>query len=477
MPASGASGSIDVALSSTALPAAPQSGSMPATLASAASGSIDVALSGSMSTAKLASDGTPVAVGGSDSAPVSTGGVRVARASTEQTRRSGRIAEGVKDAIGGGVSALGSGLGTLGGGVTRLGERSRKVPLVGSSVSALGESITHVGESLTDLPRVAATRRGRLLLRSLVVGFLLVATWIVAIVAIQVRGTDAPDFRPNAEKILIELSSGPEVIGQVYEAASPRFQEFVAKDQFIANMTDLHATVGKFKEISAVNDTLVTRGVSGRIGRVSLTVAYERGKTKASVSLHWHEGRWKLLGVGVDIPAEVEITQTQREERVQACKDPMDPRRCDVYIAANTVLELLRDGRAAAVWDGADAIFQKQEERKRWVAIQQDHAAILGDYRRILTVTEARIIGGNFVIFDVLLEYARANGVRAIFGFSRKSRSDPWKLRSLKRVLPMPRADEPELAPSVDAGSGSAGSGSAGSGIGGSETMGSAASK
>ncbi|MBA3500947.1 MAG: hypothetical protein H0T65_11265 [Deltaproteobacteria bacterium] len=375
--------------------------------------------------------------------PVASGAVH-AVAAREHTGLSTRLADAAKDAVSGGVSAIGSGFSTIGEGVSKLGEKSKNVPLVGSGVSALGESITSVGESLTDLPRVAGTRRGRLLVRSLVVGFLLVFAWIVVIVALQLRGgTDEQiDFRPFAEKVLIELSSGPEAAAQAWDKASPRFQEFVDKERFVDDMTDLHATVGKFKEISAVNETLVTRGPTGRVGRVSLTVSYERGKTKASVSLHNHEGVWKLLGVAVEVPPNVKITQREREARVQACKDPMDPKKCDLYVAANAILEQLRDNQAAQVWDAASAIFQKQEEKTRWGQIQRENQAALGEFRRIIAVTEQRVFRSGNAVYDVLIEYARAQGVRAIFGFTRASKNDPWKLLSMKIVVPMPRADE-----------------------------------
>ena len=462
----GASGSIEVAMSGKheAIP-------------SGASGSIEVAVSSTKLPA-VGADGTPVAVPDVDSAPVASGAV-FAAAARESTGRTKRLTDAAKDAVSGGVTKLGSGLGTLGGGVSKLGERSKKVPLVGSSVSAIGESITSVGESLTELPRVAGTRRGRLLVRSLVVGLLLVFAWIAVIVALQLRGgtSEQIDFRPFAEKVLVELSSGPDAIGQAWEQASPRFQEFVAKERFIDDMTDLNATVGKFKEISAVNDTLVTRGPTGRVGRVSLTVAYERGKTKASVSLHNHEGVWKLLGVAVEIPPDVKITQREREARVQACKDPMDPKRCDLYVAANTILEQLRDNRAAQVWEAASPIFQKQEEKTRWGQIQRENQAQLGEFRRIIAVTEQRVFRSGNAVYDILIEYSRAQGVRAIFGFNRASKNDPWKLLSLKIVVPMPRADEamppkslgdsptgnpplPEEPPQIGAGS-ATGSGSA----------------
>jgi hypothetical protein len=426
----GASGSIDVAMSG-------KHEAAPREVPPGASGSIDV----SVSSPHMA-ESAPIPMADHDSGPITSGAVYAA-AARESTGRTKRLTDAAKDAVSGGVSKLGSGLGSIGEGVSKLGDMSKNVPIVGSSVSALGESITSVGESLHELPRVAGTRRGRLLVRSLVVGFVLVFIWISVIVAMQLRGrTEQIDFRPFAEKVLIELSSGPSAIGQAWETASPRFQEFVSKELFVDDMIDLHATVGKFKEISAVNDTLVTRGPTGRVGRVSLTVAYEKGKTKASVSLHHHEGVWKLLGVAVEVPPDVQITQREREARVQACKDPMDPKKCDLYVAANTILELLRDDQASQVWDAATPIFQKQEDKARWVQIQRENQLALGEFRRIIAVTEQRVFRSGNAVYDILIEYARAQGVRAIFGFTRASKNDPWKLLSMKVVVPMPRADE-----------------------------------
>lgn len=472
------SGSIDVAVSSPGVPAVAEvpagaSGSIDVAISEppASSGSIEVALSGPLPK----EDGAPDELTGVESIPVTSGRVTavapvVAALPDDMRGTRERLSDGMKDALGDGVSAIGTGIGTIGGGVSKLGERSRKVPLVGSSVSKLGEGISHVGESLHDLPRAARTRRGRLLVRSLLVGFVLVGAWISIIVVLQMRRTEVPDFRPNAERILSGLSDGATAIEDVYEQSSPRFQEMVRKEAFVDDMTDLHATVGDFREITSVNDTLVTTGPTGRVGRVSLTIAYEKGKARGSVSLHWHEDRWKLLGVGVELPPEVKISQAQREERVQVCNDPMDPKTCDVFVAANEILEQLRDGKAEQVWDNATPIFQKQEEKGRFKQIQAEHFDVLGEYRRIIAVTEAKTIRGLSATYDVLTEYAKSQGVRAIFGFLRQSKIEPWKLRSLKIVLPMPRADDlargsavapPITQPVPTVGSGSAGSGSA----------------
>jgi hypothetical protein len=438
----------------------PPGGPAPGAPTPAASGSIDVQISG----AKLPRvDAAPVAVGREDSHPISSG--KVAAAILEDSRpiasgriaavaagepsgpRTKRITDAAKDALDAGVSKLGSGLDTLGDGVSligegvsRLGDISRKVPVVGSSVAKLGEGITHVGASLHVLPRAARTRRGRLLIRSMIVGFVLVAAWIGVIVALQLHGNDTPDFRPNAERILVDLSKG--AIDEIYEQASPRFQEMVRKERFIDDMTDLTETVGKFREITAINDSLVTTGPTGRIGRVSVTAAYEKATCKVAVSLHYDQDRWKLLGLGVELPAELKISQAQREERVKACKDPMDLKHCDVHQAADAVLSRLKEGHADHVWEDASPVFQKQEKKDKFVQLQLEHLVALGNYRRIIAVSEAKVIGGTSVTFDALAEFDKASGVRTVFGFFRRSKLDPWRLRSFKIVLPMPRGAE-----------------------------------
>jgi len=379
--------------------------------------------------------------------PGAGGKVATAAAFGEDTRR--RITGAAKDALDAGVSKLGSGIETLGEGVSRLGELSH-IPVVGSGVVKLGEGITHVGEQLHELPRVARTRRGRLLIRSVIVGFILVAAWIAVIVGLQLHGNDTPDFRPNAEHVLVDLSRG--AIDEVYEQASPRFQEMVRKEPFIDEMNDLAHTVGKFREIASVNDTLVTTGPTGRIGRVSLTVAYEKATCTVLVSLHDDQGRWKLLGIRVELPPELKISQAQREERVKACKDPMDVKHCDVHQAADAILRKLDGGRAGDVWDEATAVFRQQEPKAKFIQLQLEHLAALGGYRRIIAATEAKLmIGGTSATFDALAEFEKASGVRTVFAFFRRSRAEPWRLRSFKVVLPMPRAADDgaraELAP------------------------------
>ncbi|MFT3693563.1 MAG: hypothetical protein QM831_10520 [Kofleriaceae bacterium] len=382
----------------------------------------------------------PESLGDVDSAPVSSGRVHAVASETHSEKH--RAREALTAAASGGVELLGEGITKLGEGVTKLGDLTNKVPFVGASVGKLGEGLTKAGESVHALPAVTKTRRGRLLVRSVVVGFVLVAAWIAVIVGLQLHGNDVPDFRPTAEKILVEISKGSASIGEVYEKASPRFQEMVRKERFIDEMTDLNTTLGKFGELTSINDTLVTSGPGGRVGRVSISAAFEKGRTRGSISFHWDQGRWKLLGIGLELPPELKVTQAQREQRVQACKDSGDRKTCDVRDAAETILEKLRDGKAGDVWDAASPVFRQQETRILFATIQDDNRKVLGAYKRILRVTEAKVIGGTSATFDVVTEFERSSGVRVVFGFERSSKSSAWQLRSFKLVLPMPRADE-----------------------------------
>jgi hypothetical protein len=397
------------------------------------SGSVDIQVSG---------DSLPVPVAELDSAPVSSGRVRAVP--SEESHQSGahRARDAITAATSGGIELIGDGIAKLGEGVTKLGDFTNKVPLLGSNIGKLGEGLTKAGESVSALPAATKTRRGRLLLRSVIVGFVLVATWIAVIVGLQLHGNDVPDFRPTAERILVEIGKGSASIGEVFEKASPRFQEIMRKERFIDEMTDLNTTLGTFKEVTAINDTLVTSGPAGRVGRVSLTASYAHGICRGSISFHWDQGQWKLLGLGLELPAALKVTQAQREQRVAACKDSGDRKTCDVRDAAETIFEQLRDGKAGDVWDSASPVFRQTETRIQFATIQEEHREALGAYKRILRVTEAKVIGGTSATFDVVVEFEKSSGVRVVFGFERSSKSSPWALRSFKLVVPMPRADE-----------------------------------
>src|SRR6185503_3692883 len=113
-----------------------------------------------------------------------------------------------------------------------------------------------------------------------------------------------------------------------------------------------------------------------------------------------------------------------------------------------TILEMIRDGKAGEVYDNASDIFKQQETRANFIRIHEDLRGTpgvpgpLGAYKRLLNVTEAKSIGGLTAFFDCVVEFEKSSGVRVIFNFARPSKTAKWQLRSLKVVVPMPRPDE-----------------------------------
>jgi hypothetical protein len=294
----------------------------------------------------------------------------------------------------------------------------------------LHEIESRIGEQLSHLPGVPKTRKSRVLFRSIVVGFLLVFTWIAAIVWVQLQEKPAPDFRPLAEQVLVALRDGK--AAQVYDQASPRFQEVVLEERFVDNMAELTRTLGRFLEITSVDETEVTQGPGGRTGRVALRLLFEKGETAGNVSFHWDDQRWKVLGVSIDMPdtvAKVESTREKREERVRAPPE--------IRPLVESILEQLRDGEVEAVWTAAAPVFTSSVTLAGMVTLEKSRREVLGVYRRILDVTSSRQNPGQTsASLDALVEYDKGV-VSATFGFARVDGA--WKLASYKLVLPKPR--------------------------------------
>jgi hypothetical protein len=289
---------------------------------------------------------------------------------------------------------------------------------------------SRIGEQLSHLPGVPKTRKSRVLFRSIIVGFLLVFTWIAGIVWVQLQEKPAPDFRPLAEQVLVALRDGRGA--EVYEQASPRFQEVVLEERFLDDMTEMTRTLGRFLEIMSVDETEVTEGPGGRTGRVALRLLFDKGETAGNVSFHWDDKRWKVLGVSVDMPdtiAKVESTREKREERVRAPPE--------IRPLVESILEQLRDGQVEQVWTAAAPVFTSSVPLAGLVTLEKSRREVLGVYRRILDVTASRQNPGQTgASLDALVEYDKGV-VSATFGFARDDGA--WKLASYKLVLPKPR--------------------------------------
>jgi hypothetical protein len=360
--------------------------------------------------------------------------------STRIRKTSQMAVEKVEDVVSSGVGKFGGAMGKVGGVIERFGERVDKLPGVhrtklGHGVAELGAGLSEVGANLTELPKVARTKRGRVLVRSLIVGFLLVFAWISVIIYFQLRGGEKPDLRPRAEEIMIELRDGQ--FSRLFAESSPRFQEITDYDVFERTMNDMRRTLGTFREIAAVNDTFVSRGPGGLVARVDLSLDFEKGRAHATISLHRDGGKWKFLGIGVDLPEDLVAKETSAEARDERVKAPPEVRQ-----AAEHVLELSRDAKAGEIWDASAPLFQKTVTRADFERIEAERRAALGRYNRILDETKsstqgATSPGGSSAWITALVQYENAV-VSSSFAFSWVD--DMWKLSSYVVVLPMPRA-------------------------------------
>jgi len=347
-------------------------------------------------------------------------------------RSAKRATSKIEDVVGGGVSRLGGGLESLGEGIGQLGERVEKVPLIGQGVKDLGGGLADIGESLHDLPSVAKTPSGRALIASMLVGFLLVFAWISFIVWFQLRGGMQPDFRPMAEKILVDLRDGK--AATIYADCSPRMQETIREERFVATINDMNKTLGKFVEIAAINETFVTSGPQGRIGRVSMTVEFENARTLGSVSFQKIDKKWKLLGIAMEVPKDVPISTNQEEQY------NLPP---ELVPLGTEVLKLSSQSADDEIWQRATESFRERGGRDAFVALQQTRRDTLGKFVRVLVVQEKLALSYDKLSasFVALCQYERANA-SATIGFDRRREDTPWQMSSLKIVLPLVRPDE-----------------------------------
>jgi hypothetical protein len=305
--------------------------------------------------------------------------------------------------------------------------------VIGDKVVQASDSLTaKVGESLTALPLVPHTRRGRVMARSVILSFLLVFSWIAVIVGLQLRHARPPDFRPLAQEILVALRDGH--AREVYRNASIRFQEVVLEETFVEQMADMNRTLGEFEEISAVLDTEINRGPGGRTGRVDARLEYATGATKGSMAFRWEGGKWKMLGIFVDVPKGVApATEAEREARV---KGPAD----ELRAVAQQILEQSARGDIDTIWNQAALGFQQSIALPNFREIESDRRKVLGPFRRILDVTSARTNPSRTgASLQLLIEFEKAT-ITGTFEFTKID--DTWKLTFFKLVLPLPRVPE-----------------------------------
>jgi hypothetical protein len=311
----------------------------------------------------------------------------------------------------------------------------RRAPTIGGRVAdKVADTIEQAAEKM-HLP-VPKTRKSRVLVRSVVVGFLVVAGWIVGLVWWQLRGASKPDLRPVALHIMEQLRAGE--YDKVYQDSSPRFQEIVLEGDFARQMANMNATLGPFKEITSVTATEIVHGPSGTAARVSLLMAFEKSKAvRGALSFHLEDREWKLLGVSVDLPTEIEKIETSEDKRLARVKgDPI------VITQALIVLLRIERGETAKVWEDAAPVFKTAVSKDDLAALERIRAKEIGRFVRIADITSNKQDpGGHGDSLELLVEYDGIEKplIAVHFEFTRTDLYRAWQLSTYKPIMPLPR--------------------------------------
>lgn len=239
------------------------------------------------------------------------------------------------------------------------------------------------------------------------------------------------EFRPTIEALFTELSAdgGPE---KVYGETSEQFRQTLISEKWIDLVERMNATLGAFQELTTITEVDRAVSVAGMTARIKFEVAFAKADTTGEVSfLRGTDNRWRLLGLGVQIPPELEQTAANAERELGRVSAPPE-----VVELVETVLKDLRDGKVAAVRDAASPVFQKAQTVESLTALLETHRAELGGFIAVLAViSSAQNPDKDRATVQALLQYEKAK-TTGIFQFMRVE--DAWRLYGYKIVIPEP---------------------------------------
>ncbi|WP_428262664.1 hypothetical protein [Haliangium sp.] len=290
-------------------------------------------------------------------------------------------------------------------------------------------------------------RRRRLLISGVVVTFVLVFGWIGVIVLLQiVTGDNEKSFREESLEILQALDEGR--AEEVYRAASPALHRSLTRDRFLEIATDMARTNGHFREI--LNQQVAERidGPGGPLARVSVTLAYERGRVSGQLSFHETEGRWRLLGLGLGLPvpprgSTASATPVDAGVPTTDAGPELLPAPAPVLEQFERILVMIDEGRAGDIYEAASPHFQAGTERARFEAVMSKRRSVLGRYLAVNEMTRAvQNRARDRASVEARVGF-RNHESKVIMRFMRQDNA--WQLTSLLISLPGPEI--PRVSP------------------------------
>ena len=235
-------------------------------------------------------------------------------------------------------------------------------------------------------------------------------------------------FKKRAEAVMELLRDGK--AQQVYDEASSRFQQTLLIDKFVDLVDRMNGTLGPFVRAGEVTDIDRAASVAGMIAGIQLELQFDSGETMGKLSFHrGPDGVWRLLGLSVEIPPELEKKASaleSQEERVRAPKE--------VETLVQTILQDVREGRADQVHEGASPVFKGSVTLEEFKGVLQSHRAELGNFVRVLgIISSAQSPDRDRARVQAVLEYERGK-TTGTFEFMRLDAA--WRLLGFKVVIP-----------------------------------------
>lgn len=289
----------------------------------------------------------------------------------------------------------------------------------------------------------APERGGRRRLKISLVLLLLVGSGTAAYFLLRETKTST-EFRLKVEQVFKKLNEGDKAAEEVYEGASFRFKQTLLVDKFVDMVDQMRQTLGKWVAVTEVIDVDRAATVAGMTARVQLELEFEQATTFGEMSFHRDKkGEWRLLGMSVQIPAELEHRADLAERDYKRLKAPDE-----VIEQFNQILDAVRENKAAAIHERASPSFREQRSVESFQHLLDSHRSEMGDFVRVLAViSSAQNANKDRARVHALLQYEKAK-TTGTFEFMRVG--PEWKLYGFKVVVPEPFVPaDPSILPDV----------------------------
>lgn len=280
-------------------------------------------------------------------------------------------------------------------------------------------------------------RRKKIIFQSVIVAFVLTFTWIGVLVALQMLKDSTYRFQDETTAVLEQIRDGNKSSTELYYDSSPRFRDTMVRTRFLELTSRVNQTLGEFKEVLATYDPAVTEGPQGKTGHVTVSLLFENGKTRGSFSFHFYDGKWRLLGLSIDIPEDLDDESFKPLYEFNKARNEASGEIIDIM---NTTLELVRAGDGAKIYDGSGERFKGAITRERFLERLTLQKELLGEFTRILHITHSWESGTkNRASVTCVLEFEKGkikSKAEAWFEFERTMADGPWEL--FKFIIKMP---------------------------------------